>query len=564
MSKIGIDLGTSNSVVSYWKNDEAIIIPNVFGNKLTPSVVGIDDNGEILVGEIAKERLLTHTEMTIATFKRFMGTEKKCEIGTHTFTPIELSSFILKNLRLDAENFLGEPCTEAVISVPAYFNDMQRQATMTAAKIAGLEVSSLISEPTAAAIAYGLHKVEEDITFLVVDLGGGTFDVSLLEMFDGVMQVRAISGDNFLGGEDFTKAIMQACLHENNLEEALLSSEEYAMLQHRSELAKQKVSEGATHTISFELEEQWYEYQLTEEKLQSCCEGLFLKMRAPIMRVLRDSDMTVSDLEQVILIGGATKMPLIRTYLSKLLGQFPYVSINPDEAVGLGSAIQSALKDRKEGLSEIILTDVCAFSMGVEVVNEINGEMRDGFFAPIIERNTTIPVSKEQAFYTVSDNQPSITFTIYQGENRLVAENLKIGELAIKIPKGPKNQQVLARFTYDTNGILEVIITIPKTGESKRLVIQNKAHQLTEAEVEAQIATLKNLKIHPRERSENRFLLAKADRLFAENLGNKRKYIEQLIVWFEGELAKQEEFITKKAAKEFHQILNRLEEDMNT
>ncbi|MBC6309790.1 molecular chaperone HscC [Listeria sp. FSL L7-1582] len=562
MAKVGIDLGTSNSLVSYWNDGKTEIIPNVFGNNLTPSVVGIDDDGDILIGEVAKERLITHSGLTAASFKRFMGTEKKYQMGKHILTPTDLSAFILKNLRADAENFLGESCTQAVISVPAYFNDIQRQATMDAARLAGLEVTCLISEPTAAAIAYGLHQTEDDITFLVIDLGGGTFDVSLLEMFDGVMQVRAIAGDNFLGGEDFTQAIVSDCLESNGLRETLLSSAEYAMLKYRAEKAKQEVTTQHEIFIVFEVGTKQYEYELTEAKLQACCEMLLLKMRAPIMRVLRDSDIGMQELEQIILIGGATKMPLIRTYLSKLLGQFPYTLINPDEAVGLGTAIQSALKEKSEGLDEIILTDVCAFSLGTEVVNEVNGELRDGFFAPVIERNTTIPVSKEMDFYTANDNQASIKFTIYQGENRLVVENLKLGELEIKVPKAPKHQLVKARFTYDTNGILEVIVTIPKTGETKRLVVQNNTKKLTDVEMETRIGALADLKIHPRERDENRLLLARAERLFAETLGERRKYIEQLILQFEGKLAVQEEWATRKAAKDFHLILNQLEEEI--
>ncbi|MEW8955325.1 Hsp70 family protein [Clostridium sp.] len=563
MAKIGIDLGTSNSLVAYWDGNESKVIPNVFGKNLTPSVVGIDDNGNILIGEIAKERLMTHPNLTASVFKRFMGTEKVYSLGRYDFSPVELSSFILKSLKDDAESYLGEPCEEVIISVPAYFNNKQRQATLDAATLAGMKVENLISEPTAAAIAYGLHEAENESTFMVIDLGGGTFDVSILELFDGVMQVLAISGDNFLGGEDFTKTIISDFIRCNNLDEVSMSEKEYLALYKKAESCKKDLSKENIASFNIKINKEEFSYTLDKNKFSKICEDIISRMRVPIGRALSDVNISPKNIDSVVLIGGSTKMPIIRSFISKFLGKIPFTNINPDEAVGIGTAINSALKERHENLSEIILTDVCPYTLGTEVVQTIGGIMENGYFMPIIERNTTIPVSRVETLYTVIENQEEVRVDVYQGESRKVSGNLKLGELSIKMPPGPKGQELDVRYTYDKNAILEVIVTIKSTGEEKRLVIENSPGSMSEEEIEEKLSLLKDIKMHPRDRSEYRLILARAERLYEESLGDKRKYIETLIMEFEGVLNTQIEHKIKKAAFNLNKILNDFEGRLN-
>ncbi|MBC1549905.1 molecular chaperone HscC [Listeria sp. FSL L7-1434] len=556
MTTLGIDLGTSNSLVAYWKEDKAVLIPNVFGEVLTPSVVGIDDNGEFLIGKIAKERLTSHPDKTAAVFKRFMGTEKKYYLGKQAFSATDLSSFVLKSLKADAEKFLGETCTEAVISVPAYFNNSQRKATIDAAFLAGLKVERLISEPTAAAIAYGIHE-QNDTTLMVIDIGGGTFDVSILEMFDGVMQVIAIGGNNYLGGEDFTSVIIEDFLSKNDLKKDNLSAEDFASLYKQAEDAKKSVCHAKTGEIT--LNE--INYTITENQFEIISQPLILKLREPIIQSLKDADLKPVDIEQVVLIGGATKMPIIKSFTSKFLGKIPFMHINPDETVGLGAAVQAALKERHESLEEFVLTDVCAHTLGTEIVKEIGpNRYQEGIFSPIIERNTTIPVSRVENYYTISDNQSHIEFGVYQGESRNVKDNLKLGELLVSLPPETKaGSKMEVRFTYDKNGILEVLVKTVATGEVKQLIIQNNPGSMSKKELEEQLEKLSHLKIHPRDRSENRLLLARADRIYQMSLGERRRFVEFLIAEFEQVVETQDEKKIEAQCEKLRQQLDEFE-----
>ncbi|MDT0002032.1 molecular chaperone HscC [Listeria cossartiae subsp. cayugensis] len=554
MTTLGIDLGTSNSLVAYWNEDKAVLIPNVFGEVLTPSVVGVDDNGEFLIGKIAKERLTSHPDKTAAVFKRFMGTEKNYYLGKQAFSATDLSSFVLKSLKADAEKFLGETCTDAVISVPAYFNNSQRKATIDAAFLAGLKVERLISEPTAAAIAYGIHE-QNDTTLMVIDIGGGTFDVSILEMFDGVMQVIAIGGNNYLGGEDFTSVIIEDFLSKNDLKKDDLSAEDFASLYKQAEDAKKSICHAKTGEIT--LNE--INYTITENQFEIISQPLILKLREPIIQALKDADLKPVDIEQVVLIGGATKMPIIKSFTSKFLGKIPFMHINPDETVGLGAAVQAALKERHESLEEFVLTDVCAHTLGTEIVKEIGpNRYQEGIFSPIIERNTTIPVSRVENYYTISDNQSHIEFGVYQGESRNVKDNLKLGELLVSLPPETKaGSKMEVRFTYDKNGILEVLVKTVATGEVKQLIIQNNPGAMSKKELEEQLEKLSHLKIHPRDRSENRLLLARADRIYQMSLGERRRFIEFLIAEFEQVVETQDE---KKIEAQCEKLKQQLDE----
>ncbi|HZG80605.1 MAG TPA: molecular chaperone HscC [Brevibacillus sp.] len=565
MSMIGIDLGTTNSLVAYWDKDQAVIIPNVLGEHLTPSIVSVDENGSILVGRIAQERLITHPHLTASTFKRFMGTEKKYTLGQHTFTPEELSSFVLKSLKADAEAYLGVEITEAVISVPAYFNDSQRKATKRAAEIAGLKVERLISEPTAAAIAYGLHQEKPETKFLVFDLGGGTFDVSVLELFEGIMDVKSIAGDNFLGGEDFTEILIAHFLEKHKLEFTSLDTKTQSALYKQAETCKLALGQETSATMSLTIQDQSYELRLDRTEYEKLAHPLLLRLRKPIERALRDASLSPSDLDAVILIGGATRLPLIKHVIGRMFGRMPYTNINPDETVALGAAIQTALKQRNQALEEIILTDVCPYTLGTSVVQELgNGQLSSGHFFPIIERNTPIPVSRVERLYTVYDNQKRLTVAVYQGESRLVEHNIKLGEMQIKIPPAPAGEQSIdVRYTYDINGILEVEVVSVSTGEKKRVVIEQNEGSMTKEQIEARLRELEDIKIHPRDRTENRLLIAKGERLYEEALGERREAIAIAIQQFEKALLTQNDKEIKKATELFKERLEQMERWMD-
>lgn len=561
MTTIGIDLGTTNSLVSYWSEDGPIIIPNVLGSNLTPSVISVDENDEILVGEIAKERLITHPSLTASTFKRYMGTEKRFQLGQYAFTPEELSSFVLKSLKADAEAFLGQEVKEAVISVPAYFNDAQRKATKRAGELAGLKVERLISEPTAAAISYGLHQEESETKFIVFDLGGGTFDVSILELFEGVMEVKSISGDNFLGGEDFTNLLVSYFVDAEKIDVESLNKKARSILYKQAELCKRSLSEDHVGKMSFTLNGETFEQSINRNDFEKLANQLLMKIRHPIERALRDAALAPKDLNAVILIGGATRMQVLKSAVSKMFGRLPYSNINPDEAVALGASIQAALKERNEALNEIILTDVCPYTLGTRIAKEIETDKYEsGYFFPIIERNTPIPVSRVERLYPIRDNQTLINVDIYQGENRLVKDNMKLGELNIKIPPAEKSKGAIdVRYTYDINGILEVEVTVVSTGMKSRVVIEKSPGSMSEEEIEERLNALQDIKIHPRDKSENRLLLAKGERLYEEYLGEKREYIGVLLQKFESILSRQDEREIKKMAKRLKEELEQME-----
>ncbi|HEX3046263.1 MAG TPA: molecular chaperone HscC [Bacillota bacterium] len=560
MPIIGIDLGTTNSLVAYWNEGGPVIIPNVLGSNLTPSVVSVDENGELLLGQIAKERLITHPNLTAAVFKRYMGTEKKYNLGKHYFAPEELSSFVIRSLKADAEAFLNQEVTEAIISVPAYFNDAQRKATKRAGEIAGLKVERLISEPTAAAIAYGMHQAETDTKFLIFDLGGGTFDVSILELFEGVMEVKSVAGDNFLGGEDFTEAIISHFCGQHQLNFQALDLKERNGLYKQAENCKYDLTKGNEAKLSVLIGSLLRETVIDRACFEKLVHPLLLRLRHPIERVLHDASLTPDELDAVILIGGATRMPIVRTVVTKMFGRLPFSNINPDEAVALGAGIQGALKERNEALNEVILTDVCPYSLGTAVVQHIGNVRESGYFLPIIERNTPIPVSRVERVTTAGDNQTAIKVEIYQGESRKVENNIKLGEMEITVPPAPAGEQPIdIRYTYDINGILEVEVCVLETGEKKRVVIEKNPGTMTEAEIEARLQMLKDIKIHPRERTENRLLLARGERLYEESLGEEREYVARLLARFEAVLLSQDDRNVKKLAAELKAALDELE-----
>ena len=561
MTIVGIDLGTTYSVVAVWEGEHSRIIPNALGHDLTPSVVGIDENGDILVGLPARERLISHPLQTVAEFKRYMGTERQFGLGKLSLHPEDLSSLVLKALKADAEAFLGEPVEEAIISVPAYFNDTQRKATRVAGQLAGFEVKRLINEPTAAAIAYGLPKLNTAMTFLVLDLGGGTFDVSILELFEGTMEVHASAGDAFLGGNDFTGLLLGSLLEKAGVDRDDVSPAERNRLWNSAENCKILLTEKDQHTEKMLFRGQPLEWKIHRKDFESLSSSLLDKMKSPIERALYDASIKPSMLDAVVLAGGATRMPMVRNLCARLLGRIPHSSIDPDKVVAHGTAVQAGMKSRNTMLKEVVVTDVCPFTLGVEVVSRRpDGRWMQGVFLPIIERNTTVPVSREDTLTTIQDNQEEISCRIFQGESRVVCNNIKLGELNVKVPKDKAGTQMIRiRFTYDINGILEVEVLVEKTGHKQRLVILENPGTLTKEEVEERLAKLSDLKMHPRENIANRTILARADRLYEECLGSVRETIAAAVAQFEAAIESQDLRVAERSRKDISALLDEIE-----
>lgn len=563
MAIIGIDLGTTNSLAAFYDENGAHMIPNRLGDHLTPSVISMADDGQIYVGKIAQERQITYPERTVATFKRSMGSQKKYHIGNRDFLPEELSSFIIRSLKEDAERYLEEAVTEAVISVPAYFNDVQRKATKHAGEMAGLTVERLINEPTAAAISYGLREKQEKTKFLVFDLGGGTFDVSILELFQNIMEVRGVAGDNYLGGEDFTEVLMMMFFKELELKAEDLTEKERATLRKQAEAAKRSFQQSHTVEIRCRIKEEEQVVSITLESYERSCELLLARLRRPIERALSDAAIKVKDIDSVVMVGGATKLSFVRRFVGRLFGKVPSTHINPDEVVAMGAALQAAMKQRYAEVKEIVLTDVCPYSLGTNIsVEKSGGYFESGHFLPIIERNTVIPVSRTDRLYTLHDNQNMIRVEILQGESRFAKDNILLGELNIPIPMAPRGEQsVDLRYTYDINGLLEVEVTVLSTGIKKRLVIEKNPGYLSEEEVQKRLKELEAIKIHPRDQEENKFLLSRGERMYEEHVGDVRMYVASCLEQFEEVLEKQDPLEVREAAKMLKEQLDSVEED---
>jgi molecular chaperone HscC len=543
---VGIDLGTTNSLIGVWRDGRAELLPNALHGVLTPSCVSIGDDGEILVGLPARDRLLTHPDRSAAVFKRYMGTDKRLALADRMFRPEELSALVLKSLKADAETALGEAVTEAVITVPAYFNDTQRKATRIAGELAGFKVERLLNEPTAAALAYGLHKAERESQFLVFDLGGGTFDVSILEIFEGVMEVRATAGDNFLGGEDFVTVLVEGFIAHAaktaGLDRKRLKSDQLAQLRVEAERVKRALSTRNYETFGFQQGDSRLEWSVDAEEFERLSSPLLERLRAPIERTVRDAKLNTSALSEIVLVGGASRMPIVHRLVARLFGRFPNREINPDEAIALGAAVQAGLKARDAALNEVVLTDVCPYTLGVEVSEEFaQGQRRGGVFLPILERNTVIPASRSHPLASVTDYQASIALKVYQGESRDVKDNILLGTLEVPLPRLPKaEQRITVRFTYDINGLLEVEAAVNATGAKESLIIEQTPGSMSPEEIRRSLAALAKLKIHPRDEMENAALTARLKRLFEQNLQDRRAWIGQQMAAFETALDRQD------------------------
>ncbi|WP_374718277.1 molecular chaperone DnaK [Neobacillus sp.] len=512
MSKIiGIDLGTTNSCVAVLEGGEPKVIPNPEGNRTTPSVVAFK-NGERQVGEVAKRQAITNPN-TIISIKRHMGTSHKVEIEGKQYTPQEISAIILQYLKSYAEDYLGEPVTKAVITVPAYFNDAERQATKDAGKIAGLEVERIINEPTAAALAYGLDKTDQDQTILVYDLGGGTFDVSILELGDGVFEVKATAGDNRLGGDDFDQAIIDYLVDQFKKEHGIdLSQDKMALqrLKDAAEKAKKDLSGVTSTQVSLPFITAGpagplhMEVTLTRAKFDELTAHLVERTMGPVRQALSDADMTPADIDKVILVGGSTRIPAVQEAIKKAIGKEPHRGVNPDEVVAMGAAIQGGVITGD--VKDVVLLDVTPLSLGIETMG--------GVFTKLIERNTTIPTSKSQIFSTAADNQTAVDIHVLQGERPMAADNKTLGRFQLTdIPPAPRGvPQIEVTFDIDKNGIVNVRAKDLGTNKEQQITIKSSTG-LSDEEIQKMVREAEENAEADKKRKEEAELRNEADQL---------------------------------------------------
>ena len=552
---IAIDLGTTNSLVGIYQDGQAQIIPNAYGTLTTPSALALDEQGRLLVGQAALE--LRHSGATVLTsFKRLMGTDKKLTLGDRSFTATELSALILQSLKRDAETALGQPVYEAIITVPAYFNDIQRQATINAAELAGLRVARLINEPTAAALAYGLGQ-RDDSCFLIFDLGGGTFDVSIVELFDGVIEVRASAGDNYLGGDDFIWILMkqfwQHCAADFGQEPNTIPLEIETPLRARAQTTLHALSGNVSIELSFNWQGRHSSLKITQDDFVTWAEPLLQRLRKPLERALRDARIRPNEIDQVVLVGGATRIPMVRRLVAKLFGRFPSTSIQPDEAIVRGACVQAGLKAKDQHLKEVVLTDVSPFSLGIAVDEEYH-------FDPIIERNTVIPSSRVKTYTAMQKGQRKIGVLIYQGEHRLCEHNICLGELNVDLPPNNDYLTIEVRFSYNPNGILDVDVHVPSSGQKLQKVVINHQSVMSAEQIAVARQALAELKIHPRDNLVNKGLLLRAERLFSEHTGLIRQQLGEKTQLFSQILDEQNERKIREHRHYFEQFLNEIEQ----
>jgi len=549
MSKvIGIDLGTTNSCVAVMEGGEAVVIANVEGKRTTPSIVAFTKDGERLVGETAKRQAVTNPDKTISSIKRHMGSDHKVNIDGKSYTPQEISAFILQKLKADAESYLGETVTEAVITVPAYFSDSQRQATKDAGKIAGLEVKRIINEPTAAALAYGVDKEDHMQTIMVYDLGGGTFDVSILEIGEGVFEVKATAGNNKLGGDDFDQVIMDYLADQFQKENGVdLRKDKMALqrLKEAAETAKKELSSAMTSNINLPFITATQEgpkhlnMDLTRAKFNELTAFLAEKTVEPVKKAMSDAKLAANDIDKVLLVGGSTRIPAVQEAVKRLTGKDPHKGINPDECVALGAAIQGGVLTGEFG-TDILLVDVTPLSLGIETLG--------GVFTKLIERNTRIPTKKSQVFSTAADNQPAVDIHVLQGERQMAADNITLGRFQLSgiVPAPRGIPQIEVTFDIDANGIVNVSAKDLGTGKEQKITI-TASTKMSDDEIERKVKEAEQYADQDKKRKEEIEIRNNADTLLYQT--------EKTLKDLEGKISSEEKASAQAAADELKKAI---------
>ncbi len=535
MAILGIDLGTTNSLGAVYRNGKVELIPNRFGSFLTPSVVSVTEDGSVVTGQIAKERLITHPKDTAFSFKKNMGSDQKYNLGGKTFLPEELSGFLVSAIVEDAKEYMGEEIKDVIISVPAYFHDKQRVATKRAGALAGVNVKRIVNEPSAAALASYFDTQNEQL-FLVFDFGGGTLDVSIVDCFGTMGDILAVSGDNHLGGDDFNEAVAEGFLREHQLQRGNLSEKEYAILLRQAEKCKIALSTEKEVKMTAVLGGQTYQSVYTNERMMRESSAVWKRIQTVLRRALRDSRVEVEDIDAVILAGGSGKMPLVQSYMEQLFDQTPLVTGFSDQLIARGLGLVCGVMERKDEVRDYILTDICPFTLGTGVNNE--ADPKHPYMSAIIERNSILPCSKIRGFSTAADYQSEVKIEILQGEEPYAEDNVQLGVVTVAVPKKKKGMEsVDVRFTYDINGILEVEVTVVSTGKSvKKVLSQN----MDEKEIAKRMKQLEKLKVHPKDMTENQLILERLQALYEEALPETRDRLMYHIRNFESTLAEQD------------------------
>ncbi len=555
MAIIGIDLGTTNSLASVYTENGVMVIPNSLGNRLTPSVVGLDDDGNVIVGDVAKERLITHPERTAAEFKRTMGTDKTYKLGEEAFSSQQLSSILLRKIVADAKAYLNEDIDEVVISVPAYFDDKMRTATKQAAEMAGIKCERLINEPSAAALAYLYKHGWKDGTYMVVDFGGGTLDVSIIDSFDSVMEIIAVAGNNHLGGKDINEAIYKHFCLVNNLQESSLTSEEKAIIYRMSETTKIALSTNPIAVMSVCLNDKEYSLSLDNNALIKIAHESFERLFEPIKKALKDSRLKPTDLEAIVLVGGSCKMPTVASYIEKITGVKPCSDIDPDTAISVGAGVYSGIKRKNQQLKDVVMTDICPFSLGVDC-HDVNDDIVMSF---IIDRNSMLPCSQIKSYYAIHDNQTEVNFRIYQGESIIPENNIFLGSLSIACPPTNRNAFIATcRMTYDINGILVIDVT-NKDGVTVSKTLVGNNVRLTEKEIETIKARLDNLRFSDDVDEESQLLISRAERVIEETISYERDFLMNALGVFKLTMNKGNTVEKRNAKEGFKNLLDQLE-----
>lgn len=568
--RIGIDLGTTFSLAARMEGARPIVIPNALGETLTPSAVSIADDGSVLVGAAARARAATHPERTFRNFKRDMGTDREWVCGEHRFTPEKLSALVLRQLKDDVEAATGETVVEAVITVPAYFGELQRRATRDAADIAGLRVERLVNEPTAAALAYGLHNLDREMKVVVIDLGGGTLDVTVLEIVSGVIEVQGTAGDARLGGEDFSEMLADH-LAARARDAFGLDPRASGVLAPRffeaCERAKRRLSQVEATRVALPLpgpqalDAGTIELDVRRAEAEAVWAPLLARIEGPILRAMRDANLAPEAVDEVLLVGGATRMPAMLDLGARLFGRIPRHQLPPDEAVALGAAVQMGLKAGDAALDDVVSTDIAPYSLGVAVSSRGAKHALTDLFSPILERGTVLPASRVGVYSTTSDNQTEIKLQIYQGEHSLCRDNTHLGQLDItKIPKAPAGHaSIEVRFTYDLNGLLEVDVEVDGSSKKHSLLIDRSGGRMGRAEVEKARKAMTRLKLHPRDALPNTVVLARAEDLFVQLVGEERELMQRVMTDFRIALEGQDPGVIEAARGELRAVIAHLQ-----